>query len=169
MTLDNSEKSSFGAVIDDQTHVVVFGSLPGEESLRRGEYYAKKSNQFWRLMDAVLGTYLATMERFEDRKRTLLSARVGLWDVVQSARREGSLDSNIRGHQANDLVAFRSRHPAVRRFAFNGGKAFELARKQFERGDEFLIPLPSSSAAYCAMSLDVKKAEWREKLVKHLG
>jgi hypothetical protein len=34
----------------------------------------------------------------------LLDARIGLWDVVESAGREGSLDANIRGHRPNRLA-----------------------------------------------------------------
>ncbi len=38
------------------------------------------------------------------RLQTLLAHHVGLWDVVAEAKREGSLDSNIRDHAGNDLA-----------------------------------------------------------------
>jgi TDG/mug DNA glycosylase family protein len=159
MNLDSPEKSSFHAVVDDRTRVVVFGSLPGEESLRQGRYYARSSNQFWRLIGAVIGADVHAMD-YDARLDALLSAGVGLWDVIGKARRRGSLDSNIQGASANPLAAFRDKRPSVRAFGFNGAKAFEIATRQFGNDRFPLLKLPSSSAAYCAASFEQKREQW---------
>jgi double-stranded uracil-DNA glycosylase len=154
-------KRSFEAMADERTRVVIFGSLPGDVSLARNEYYAKSTNQFWRLMQAVIEVDLSRETPYELRRQRLLSAGVGLWDVIESAHRPGSLDAAIRGHRENDLMALAARLPSLRALAFNGGKSFKLGRKQLgDAGPYSLLPLPSSSAAYCAMSFDRKAAEW---------
>ena len=48
-------KHAFDPVIDAGTRVLILGSLPGERSLARGQYYAHPQNQFWRLVGEVLG------------------------------------------------------------------------------------------------------------------
>src|SRR3546814_7990995 len=96
----------------ERTRALLRGSLPGAKSLSRGQYYAHPRNQFWRLIGAVIETDLVFLS-YEARLETLLAARVGLWDVVASARRQGSLDAAIRDHGANalpDLVARSEEH-----------------------------------------------------------
>jgi double-stranded uracil-DNA glycosylase len=141
-------KRSFPPVVDPATRVLVLGSLPGEESLARSQYYANPRNHFWRLIGAVIGADLAALS-YEARLRALLAARVGLWDTVGSAIRRGSLDGAIRGHSANDLAALAASLPELRAVGFNGGKSAALGLPLLAaRTDLALIPLPSSSPAY---------------------
>ena len=88
-------KRSFAPVVDANTRILVLGSLPGEASLRAAQYYANPRNQFWRLMEPVVEGPLTDLP-YEARLATLLSAGVGLWDVIRSANRAGSLDADIR-------------------------------------------------------------------------
>ncbi|HEX4179668.1 MAG TPA: DNA-deoxyinosine glycosylase, partial [Caulobacteraceae bacterium] len=120
-------KASFPPVADSRTRVLVLGSLPGEISLRQGQYYANARNQFWRLITAVTGVEFDGRP-YRDRLAALLEVGVGLWDVVRSADRIGSLDANIRGHSPNDLDALARRLPALRAIAFNGGTAAKIGR-----------------------------------------
>jgi hypoxanthine-DNA glycosylase len=153
-------KASFGAVTDTNTRVVIFGSLPGEISLERGQYYANPTNQFWRLVGAVIERDVAALD-YADRLQALLDAGVGLWDVVKTARRQGSSDSAITDHAAHLLPDCAKSLPRVEAFAFNGGKATQIGRRQMAgTHDPALIDLPSSSAAYCAISFEQKLQKW---------
>jgi TDG/mug DNA glycosylase family protein len=141
-------KRSFPPVVDLRTRVLVLGSLPGEESLARSQYYANPRNHFWRLIGAVVGADLVALP-YPARLDALLKARVGLWDTVGSATRRGSLDGAIRGHRANDLAELAAGLPELRAIGFNGGKSASLGVAQLAgRPDLALIPLPSSSPAY---------------------
>ncbi|MFN3389918.1 MAG: DNA-deoxyinosine glycosylase, partial [Allosphingosinicella sp.] len=95
-------KRSFPPVVDANTRVLVLGSLPGEQSLARAQYYAHPRNHFWRLIGAVAGVELAALA-YPERLEALRAARIGLWDTVGSARRTGSLDGAIRDHRPNAL------------------------------------------------------------------
>ena len=46
-------KTAFGAHADENTRVLICGSLPGERSLAERRYYAHPSNRFWQLLGAV--------------------------------------------------------------------------------------------------------------------
>ena len=154
-------KRSFAPVVDANTRILVLGSLPGEASLRAGQYYANPRNQFWRLMESVVAAPLAALP-YEARLATLLSAGVGLWDVIRSASRSGSLDADIRDHQPNALAELVATLPSLRAVAFNGGKASALGRQLL--GDAralALVPLPSSSPAHTA-AFDSKRLRWSE-------
>jgi hypoxanthine-DNA glycosylase len=152
-------KRSFSAVVDKQTRLLVLGSLPGDRSLEERQYYAHHTNRFWALMGAVVSLDLRAMD-YSARLRALLSNRIGLWDMVAEARREGSLDSNIRDHAENDLLGLLAEYPRITAVAFNGGKSAKLGLKQLARTDRHkTISLPSSSGL-CAIPPDQKLAEW---------
>jgi double-stranded uracil-DNA glycosylase len=153
-------KRSFPPVVDRRTRLLVLGSLPGEVSLARRQYYAHPRNHFWRLIGAVTGADLVSLP-YEARLEALLAAGIGLWDTVGAATRRGSLDAAIRDHSANDLAALAQALPELRAVAFNGGKSAALGRPRLaERPDLALIPLPSSSPAY-TMKFEAKLAAWR--------
>ena len=151
-------KHCFPPVVDERTRVLLLGSLPGEESLAQGRYYANPRNQFWRLIEAVIGVELVPLG-YDARLRALLEAGVGLWDTVGSATRRGSLDGNIRGESANDLAALAAGLPALRGVGFNGGKSASLGMPQLAGSGLALLPLPSSSPAF-TLAFEAKLAEW---------
>lgn len=154
-----ASKSSFAAVADGRTRVLILGSLPGEASLARAQYYAHPRNQFWRLIGAVTQTELEGLP-YPERLATLLSVGVGLWDVIQSAERRGSLDVNIRDHRPNALAAFVAGLPALRAIGFNGAKASAVGRAALgTAGGLALVDLPSSSLAH-AIGFEPKLAKW---------
>ena len=152
-------KRSFPPVVDEATRLLLLGSLPGEESLARQRYYANPRNQFWRLVGDVIEADLVSLE-YPRRLDALLAAGIGLWDVVASASRSGSLDSNIRGHRANALVALAARLPRLRAIAFNGGTSARIGIKELGPDAPLaLVPLPSSSPAF-TLPYERKRDAW---------
>ena len=53
----------------------------------------------------------------------ILLAIYSLWDVYASAVREGSLDSNIKGGEFNDIAKILRENPTIDLVVTNGGKA----------------------------------------------
>lgn len=152
-------KRSFPPVVNMRTRLLVLGSLPGEESLARARYYAHPQNQFWRLMGEVVETDLVAMD-YAQRLEALLGAGVGLWDVIGSATRTGSLDANIRSHRANPLKELAASLPELLAVGFNGGKSASLGMKLLAGlSDLALVPLPSSSPAF-TLAFETKRTAW---------
>jgi hypoxanthine-DNA glycosylase len=152
-------KHCFPPVTDERTRILVLGSLPGEESLARGQYYANPRNQFWRLIGAVIGADLSQLS-YEKRLDALLAARVGLWDTIGSATRRGSLDGNIRDQAANNLTNLAASLPELRAVGFNGGKSAALGMKQLTADPRLtLVRLPSSSPAF-TLPFESKAEQW---------
>jgi len=144
--------------------VLILGSLPGEASLAQSQYYAHPQNRFWRLMGDLLEVDLVSMA-YRDRLDTLLAHHIGLWDVVAEARREGSLDSRIRGHAGNDLEGLVVSLPDLAAIAFNGGTAARLGIKALASHGvpHTMLTLPSSSPAH-TLAYAEKLAAWRAML-----
>ncbi|MDC6180620.1 DNA-deoxyinosine glycosylase [Ralstonia solanacearum] len=155
-------KRCFPPVVDANTRMLILGSLPGEVSLAQGQYYANRQNHFWRLVGDILGEDLVHMD-YTTRLQTLLAHRIGLWDVVAEAKREGSLDSKIRDHAGNDLMGLIESLPKLAVIAFNGGAAERIGLKALgQHGDHHhVLRLPSSSPAH-TVPYSEKLHAWRE-------
>ncbi|MES2173722.1 MAG: DNA-deoxyinosine glycosylase [Pseudomonadota bacterium] len=153
-------KAAFPPSVDADTRLLILGSLPGDASIRQGEYYAHRGNAFWALLGDVLDEDMRG-QPYAMRLKRLRARGVGLWDVIESAEREGSLDGSIRGAELRDLGAFVARLPALKAIAFNGKTAALHGRRQLgDRSGMALIDLPSSSGAYASLSRDAKRAVW---------
>lgn len=126
----------------------LLGSLPGDASLAARRYYAHPTNQFWRLLGGAIGEELDALD-YAARIERLAARRIGLWDVIGSARRSGSLDQAIRAAQHNRIAHLLDDFPELRAIAFNGAAAAAIGRKLIgsAAGAVVLIDLPSSSAA----------------------
>jgi hypoxanthine-DNA glycosylase len=133
--------------------------LPGERSLRDGRYYAHPTNQFWKLVGAVIGEDLPRLA-YDARLQRLAAHGIGLWDVVGAARRAGSADNAIRDALPNPIGGLAADYPKLRAIAFNGGHAAATGRRLMAGVEGVaLIDLPSSSGLARA-SLDSKIAAW---------
>jgi hypoxanthine-DNA glycosylase len=138
----------------------ILGSLPGDASLAAQRYYAHPTNQFWRLLGLAIGEELQPMS-YEERLARLAVRRIGLWDVIASARRPGSLDQSIRQAEHNRIRHLLSDFPDLRAIAFNGSTAAAVGRNLIGNPPQNLVlmDLPSSSAAN-TRSLAEKALAW---------
>ncbi len=153
----------FAPVEDRHATVLILGSMPGKESLRRHQYYAHPANAFWKIMGEIAGAHPALS--YAQRLAALKASRIAVWDVLASCVRESSLDSHIRDEVANDFETFFARHPQITRIYFNGAKAEQCFRK-FVLGKQQLPPLqfqrlPSTSPAHAGMRYADKLLVWR--------
>ena len=140
-------KHCFEPVVDAHTRVLVVGSLPGDASLSAAEYYAHPRNAFWPIMAELTATPDLVSRPYAERLAGLLAHGVGLWDVIGSARREGSLDTALRDVAANDLAALCARLPSLVAVACNGEAAYKGARRQLAQAIP-CIALPPTSPAH---------------------
>ena len=137
----------------------LLGSLPGDASLAARRYYAHPTNQFWRLLGQAVGEELQALD-YHDRLERLAARRIGLWDVIASASRPGSLDQAIRDAAHNRIEHLLHDFPDLRAIAFNGGTAARVGRKLIGEPPTHikLVDLPSSSAANTRAFADKARA-----------
>ena len=126
----------------------MLGSLPGDASLAAQRYYAHPTNQFWRLLGSAIDEDLQLLD-YDLRLERLAERGIGLWDVIASASRRGSLDQFIRDAQHNQVDDLLHDFRKLQAIAFNGSTAASVGRRLIGEPPPglTLIDLPSSSAA----------------------
>ena len=156
-----SRKRAFDPVVDADTRLLILGSLPGEASLKAGQYYAHPQNAFWRLIGGVIEQPDLAAQPYADRLDVLKAHGIGLWDVIAEAERIGSLDTAIRLPRHADLKGLIAALPRLEAIAFNGGKAAREGLRVLgaETRQLVLLTLPSSSPAM-ARPIAWKANEW---------
>lgn len=138
-------KSGLPRLVDENTEILILGTLPSDMSLAAGQYYANPGNDFWKLVGAALDKSVDGLS-YEDKLELLKANRIGLWDAYHSCVRPGSMDADITERELNDFAALRSIAPSVRLICFNGKGAAE-AKESLTRLEYQTLLLPSSSGA----------------------
>jgi hypoxanthine-DNA glycosylase len=155
-------------VIREGSTILIVGTLPGDNSIQLGQYYANISNHFWKILSAVYGE---TIENDYLRRLEFLHSKgLALWDVLKSAERPGSSDSGIENEVSNDFSALLTAFPGLRAIVFNGGEARRLFRRHVKksRSDaasillrEVTLPSTSSTPGTHVLSFEDKVGRWK--------
>ena len=153
----------FGPVWNDQSRVLILGSIPSPSSREAGFYYMFPRNRFWPVLAALFDQPVPEPDPAA-RARFALNHRIALWDVVQECDICGASDASITGVVPTDIADLLNGAPIGTIFT-TGRKAGQLYRRYClpnleEKGHRpTMINLPSTSPANAAMSLaDLIKA-----------
>jgi len=162
-----SRSEGFPPIAAPSARVLILGSLPGQVSLQRQQYYAQPQNVFWRIMGALFDA--GPDVRYEERVQRLIAQRVAVWDVCQAAVRPGSLDTSIDLATVvpNDFGAFFAAHVDIRCIFLNGATAARLYEKLV--APQLPAPvrslpmerLPSTSPAHASLRFEQKLERWQ--------
>jgi hypoxanthine-DNA glycosylase len=151
-------------VVDDETKVLIVGSMPGKQSLEKQQYYGNPRNHFWPIIGQLFD--VAIPNNYEQKIALLRSKKIGLWDSIQSCERQGSLDATIKNEIPNDFEDLFQRFPQIQLVLFNGGKSFEVFKKHLGlsilMGREFKkMPSTSPIPGKNIKSFEEKVDTWR--------
>lgn len=161
--------SGFAPLANVDSKVLVLGSAPSIDSLKKQQYYGHERNAFWVIMSSLFD--IPALAPYQQKVTLLLNRGIAVWDVLQSCQRKGSLDSNIKLNSIsiNDFDSFFRTYPLVRAVFFNGRAAEHIYhRRVLPRivHDLDYYRLPSTSPAYAGMSLAEKKIRWQQVLTR---
>ena len=157
-------KTGFPPIANSATELLILGSMPGDESIRRQQYYGHPQNRFWKIIAALY--HEAIPIDYIQKKELALSHQTGIWDVIQTAQRSGSMDTAIKNEIPNPLPVFIARHRRIRIIGFNGAKARQVYERHFPTPEAVeMVTLPSSSPANARYSLEDLIEIWKGKLL----
>lgn len=152
-------KGSFPPIVPSQPSVLILGSLPGDLSLEKQQYYAHPQNRFWKILFEIFNRSYSLS--YHDRVELLHRHHIALWDICQQAERKGSMDINISQVIPNPITAFLANHRSINTVIFNGQKAQKLFEKHFNKPQNIqFITLPSTSPANAQFSFETLVSLW---------
>jgi hypoxanthine-DNA glycosylase len=151
---------AFAPVAEPDARLLILGSFPGRASLSVGHYYAHPRNQFWPILESIIGEPLLGLA-FEDRYRSLARRGIALWDVIAECERRGSLDAAIRSPRRAGLLQWVESLPELRAVLFNGSLAARHGAVLASEPRLTLWRLPSTSPAHASLTLEQKRAAWQ--------
>ncbi len=152
---------SFSPIINENSKVLILGTVPGSKSLEAKQYYQHEDNLYWdvivRIVDKSWPIFkMADSLDYAKRVNLLLENHIALWDVIESCEREGNNDSKIVNPQYNDLAGLLKRYPNICKICFNGWKAESYFKKYLKEAqvtlantietEVFLSTSPSNQA-----------------------
>ena len=152
-------------VWNEQSRVLILGTMPSSKSREAGFYYMHPQNRFWRVLPQVFGEQLSRANGDSDREAAvkerrdfLLRHKIALWDVLFSCDIQGAADASIKNAVPNDFHKIFARSKITRVFCA-GKTAFSLWNKfcaeQYERRYHLTVEcLPSTSPANASWSLE---------------
>ena len=156
----------FDPVYNDESQILILGSLPSVKSREQGFYYGHPRNRFWKVMADVLR--VPEPDTIEEKRSMLLAGHIAVYDVIQSCEIIGSSDSSIRNVIPADIESIVT-HTPIRAVFTNGKTAGRLYKKyQAEHIDLPMIELPSTSPANAAFSLERLEEIWKQELGRYL-
>ena len=151
----------FPPVFDENSKVLILGSIPSVKSREVGFYYMHPKNRFWPALENVF------QEKIDDKKEFCLRHHIALWDTCESCEITSSSDASIKKIVPNDLsIIFRK--ASIRQIFTTGKKAHEIYQKYlypiYKKED---ICLSSTSPANAKKKLEDLVEEYK-KIIKFL-
>lgn len=160
-------KHTFPPIFDENSRLLILGTVPSVKSRETDFYYGHPQNRFWRLLAHLCGE--ETPKSPQEKTDMLLRHGIALYDVVESCTITGSSDSSIRDVVPVDLQPIFEKTGKIPVFA-NGATAERLYRKYLlPKTDIPIIKLPSTSPANAAWSMERLEEAWKAALEQWLS
>lgn len=149
------------------SEVLILGTAPGAESLKKGEYYADPGNRFWEMIEAVYGSNGPPLKSatYQTKIDYLLKNKIALWDILACCDREGSADEkicksgpNIGFNDIEGLV----KKTKIKKIICAGWTAYDLFQEYLKDH-----PLPGVTVEYAPSTSSANNGHYAgDKLIK---
>ena len=149
----------FDPIIGVNPKYLILGSAPSVISLERFEYYGNKNNSFWFIISSLFNE--PAFNSYKEKTEFIENHNIILWDVVKTCFRKGSLDSEIKDVEANNIKELLIKYPTIEKVGFNGKMAEKLYKKHinYYPANISFKSLPSTSPAY-TLKVSEKLKRW---------
>ena len=149
----------FGPLYDENSRILILGSLPSVKSREQQFFYGHPQNRYWPLIARIFQKPLP--QTIEEKKQLALTHHIAMWDTIYSCEIKGSSDSSIRNVVPTDLKIILE-HSQVSHIFCNGRTSGNYFHKYQEK--VLGLPaqvLPSTSPANAAWQMDRLLEEWQ--------
>lgn len=94
-------KHTLKPIYNEQSKVLILGSMPSIISRENNFYYAHKTNRFWKILSILFNTKLKTNT---DKENFLLNNNIAIFDMIEECDITGSSDSSVKNIKVNNLI-----------------------------------------------------------------
>ena len=155
---------NFEPLFNEQSEILILGSLPSVKSRENNFYYGHPQNRFWKLIATLCQS--GVPQTIEEKKKLLYEHKIAVWDVIAKCDIIGSSDSTIKNVVPNDMKIILDNAPIKRIYA-NGGKAYELyMRYSYPVLKREIMRLPSTSPANATFTMEKLIKVWGDAMVQ---
>lgn len=152
-------------VYDENSKVLILGSIPSVKSREEGFYYAHPQNRFWKTLEKVYEEEIGNT--IEERKTFVLKHNIALFDVIKSCDINSSSDSSIKNIVPNNISKI-LKETKIEAIFTTGKKAYDLYNKYiFPKTKVSAIYLPSTSPANCPKGIEEKLYDAYKEIRKY--
>ena len=164
-------------VWNEESRVLILGTMPSPASRSAGFFYMHPQNRFWSVLAEVFGEQLEyknnglksdstnvhdILAAIAERRNFLLRHNLAMWDVLASCEITGAADSSIKNAIPNDFTEILEKSK-IRNILCTGKTAFTLWQKNCATLYESRYNLTT----HCLPSTSPANAQWsKEKLVE---
>lgn len=141
-------------VYDQNSKILILGSMPSRKSREAAFYYMHPQNRFWRILETLL------KESSTDKIAFLKKHHIALWDTITTCDIIGASDASIKNVIPNKIEEIVAQIPNIQ--IFTAGKtAHKLYYKyNYPKTKKEAICLPSTSPANCRISMEEMLEKW---------
>jgi hypoxanthine-DNA glycosylase len=152
-------KKALAPIVDNDSRILILGTIPGERSIALQQYYGNKGNHFWKILYLVLGEQFSA--DYNNRKALVKKHKIALWNTLASCEREGSRDDKIKNPVVNDFELFYKSYPNIHYVFFESLSAARFYREYAYISKHILYQtLPSTSGLNAGMPYSEKLRQW---------
>jgi hypoxanthine-DNA glycosylase len=106
-----------------------------------------------------------TKKTYDEKINTLLKYNIGLWDVLESCERVGSMDNKILNGRPNNFNSLLKKYPNIKVILILGTQGYDIFRKLKISISQYYIP--STSGANRANYNVAQKAKIILNYIRH--
>ena len=149
----------FPPLFDENSEILILGSLPSVKSREQMFFYGHPQNRFWPLIAMLLDE--PAPRSTEEKKQLMLKHHIALWDTIFSCDIIGSGDSSIKNVVPTDLRPV-VQGSKIKRIFCNGQTSWKYYHRfqEKELGME-AAALPSTSPANAAWTIERLAQAWK--------
>lgn len=136
-------KHELKPIYNEESKILILGTMPSVKSREVGFYYAHPKNRFWWVLEEIF------QEKIEDKTLFLLDKSIALWDVLATCNITGSSDASIKNAKPNNIQKI-LKESKIEVIFTTGKTAYKYYLKFFkDKINLAVFCLPSTSPANC--------------------
>ncbi len=150
-------KHEFDPIYNENSVILILGSLPSVKSRDQNFYYGHPRNRFWQIIAKICNSPVPMT--ISGKTDLCLDNRIALWDVIESCDITGSSDSSIKNVRLNDLSIIFEKSD-IKKIFLNGSAAYRFYKTGDFKDYPDAVRLPSTSPANASYSFERLLGEW---------